>query len=118
MKELYRILNKNGILAIIDLDPNYLDKVLNQNIFRKWAFESTEPHIYNYYQRDTEMMMQNIGLKHIEKKRNDPLNSLWIGVKGDYKYMKVNKANKLQGTESKEYNDDIQKNFELRSIYI
>ena len=63
-------------------------------------------------------MMQNIGLKHIEKKRNDPLNSLWIGVKGDYKYMKVNKANKLQGTESKEYNDDIQKNFELRSIYI
>tara|TARA_B100000035_G_C21014066_1_gene560967 strand:- start:1384 stop:2040 length:657 start_codon:yes stop_codon:yes gene_type:complete len=118
LKELYRILNKNGILAVIDIDPNYLDKTLNQNIFRKWAFESTEPHIYNYYQRNTEAMMQTIGLKHIEKKRNDPLNSLWLGVKGDYNYMRSNRPNKLYGSQSKQYGDDIQKNFELRSIYI
>lgn len=118
LKELYRILNKNGILAVIDIDPNYLDKTLNQNIFRKWAFESTEPHIYNYYQRDTEIMMQTIGLKHIEKKRNDPLNSLWLGVKGDYNYMQSNRPNKLFGSQSIQHGDDIQKNFELRSIYI
>lgn len=118
LKEMYRILNKNGILVIIDIDPNYLDKTLNQNIFRKWAFESTEPHIYNYYQRNTLEMMQNIGLKHIEKKRNDPLNSLWLGVKGDYNYMRAGKVGKLTDSQLNKKNDDMQTNFELRSIYI
>ena len=117
LKEMYRILNKNGILAIIDIDPNYLDKTLNQNIFRKWAFESTEPHIYNYYQRNTLEMMQNIGLKHIEKKRNDPLNSLWLGVKGDYNNVYTKQHNNLIDSKKKK-NDDIQSQLEMRLIYI
>ena len=32
-------------IAIIDLDPNRLLEGLNNNFFRKWAFEVTEPHI-------------------------------------------------------------------------
>ncbi len=116
LKEMYRILNKNGILAIVDIDPDYLDTMLNQNIFRKWAFESTEPHIYNYYLRNTQEMMQNLGLRHITKARNDPLNSIWFGVKGDYNYIKS--KNPLNLIDSRENDMDMQKNFELRSIFI
>ena len=61
-------------------------------------------------------MMQQLGLKHITKERNDPLNSIWFGVKGDYNYIK----NKIPSTltDSKENDMDMQKNFELRSIFI
>ena len=79
--ELYRILKNNGLLVIMDMDPKNLDKQLNNNPFRKWAFESTEPHIYDYYLRDTTKMMENTGLQCVQKFKNDPLNSLWIGIK-------------------------------------
>ena len=79
--ELYRLLKNNGLLVIMDMDPKNLDKQLNNNPFRKWAFESTEPHIYDYYLRDTTKMMENTGLQCVQKFKNDPLNSLWIGIK-------------------------------------
>ena len=81
LDELYRILAYDGVLAIVDMDPAHLDKQLNNNPFRKWAFESTEPHIYNYYLRDMKNMMTQHGWKGVEKKRNDPLNSVWLGTK-------------------------------------
>ena len=90
MNELYRILSYDGVLAIVDMDPKHLDKTLNNNIFRKWAFESTEPHIYNYYLRDTKNMLSKCGFQSIEKRRNDPLNSVWLGVKRhDYSPLKI-----------------------------
>ena len=103
INELYRILAYDGVLAIVDMDPAHLDKTLNNNIFRKWAFESTEPHIYNYYLRNTLSMMKNCGLKSLEKKRNDPLNSVWLGVKRhDYSPIKVKTNLKKKGLK----NDD------------
>jgi ubiquinone/menaquinone biosynthesis C-methylase UbiE len=90
VNELHRILSHNGIIAIIDMDPSYLDKQLNNNIFRKWAFESTEPHIYNYYLRDTKSMLNNVGFKSVVKKRSDPLNSVWMGVKRANYYVTKN----------------------------
>ena len=81
------MLSENGILAIIDMDPDYLDKQLDNNLFRKWAFEATEPHIYNYYKRNMSKMIHNSGFKKIRKMKNDPLNSIWLGVKRNETYI-------------------------------
>ena len=87
LNEAYRMLSENGILAIIDMDPDYLDKQLDNNLFRKWAFEATEPHIYNYYKRNMSKMIHNSGFKRIRKMKNDPLNSIWLGVKRNETYI-------------------------------
>jgi len=81
IKEVYDKLDDNGIIAIVDIDPAYLDSLLNKNVFRRWAFEVTEPHIYNYYQRNTINMLKNAGFTYIDKMRNEPLNSIWFGSK-------------------------------------
>lgn len=81
IKESYRLLKPNGILAIVDLDPDYLKNHLTVNRFRRWAFEVTEPHIYEYYQHDMSLNLANSGFSDIEKMKNDPLNSVWIGKK-------------------------------------
>lgn len=108
MDELYRILAYDGVLVIVDMDPKHLDKTLNNNIFRKWAFESTEPHIYNYYLRDTKNMMAKSGLRSIEKRRNDPLNSLWMGVKRhDYSPLKLKAFQNTKKIEKKNDEDNI-----------
>ena len=108
MDELYRILAYDGVLVIVDMDPKHLDKTLNNNIFRKWAFESTEPHIYNYYLRDTKNMMAKCGLRSIEKRRNDPLNSLWMGVKRhDYSPLKLKAFQNTKKIEKKNDEDNI-----------
>jgi ubiquinone/menaquinone biosynthesis C-methylase UbiE len=82
IEESYRLLNNNGVIAIVDIDPNNLKAQLSGNMFRKWAFEVTEPHIYNYYKRDTIKMLQEAGFVNIRKNSNDPLNSIWFGTKG------------------------------------
>ena len=87
LHELYRLLSNNGVLAIVDMDPKHLKTKLDNNIFRKWAFESTEPHIYDYYLRNTTEMMKNAQFKNIVKMKNDPLNSIWLGVKRSDKYI-------------------------------
>ena len=108
MDELYRILAYDGVLVIVDMDPKHLDKTLNNNVFRKWAFESTEPHIYNYYLRDTKNMMAKCGLRSIEKRRNDPLNSLWMGVKRhDYSPLKLKAFPGSKKIEKKNDEDNI-----------
>ena len=48
--EMVRILAPNGILVVVDLDPEILKSGAILSQFRKWAFEVTEPHIYNYYE--------------------------------------------------------------------
>lgn len=81
LKEAYRLLKPNGLLAIVDLDPDYLKNRLTVNRFQKWAFEMTEPHIYEYYQHDMRESLEKSGFSDIEKMKNDPLNSVWIGKK-------------------------------------
>ena len=74
-------LNDGGVLAVVDLDPTKVRNNLIVSTFRKWAFEVTEPHIYEYYQTNITTLMENAGLSRIRKVHNDPINSIWIGKK-------------------------------------
>jgi len=78
LKELTALLNENGVLAVVDLDPTKIRDNLIVNTFRKWAFEVTEPHIYEYYQTNMTLLMSH-HLQNIVKISNDPINSIWIG---------------------------------------
>lgn len=81
IREMYRLLSPGGIFAIIDMDPEKIDTQLSNNIFRKWAFESTEPHIYKYYERNITSFLKDSGFTNLQKKENDPLNAIWLGQK-------------------------------------
>ena len=104
IKEIYNKLSYNGVVAIVDMDPSNLDKQLKGNVFRKWAFESTEPHIYNYYLRNTKEMLKNNGFEFIEKKQNDPLNSIWLGHK--HSNLQLQKINKEKNEKKRENDKD------------
>lgn len=81
LREIYRLLDDNGVIAIVDLDPETLrsDKLLNQ--FRKWAFEATEPHIYGYYESNMTASLEKNGFQNICQVKNDPINAIWFGTK-------------------------------------
>lgn len=98
INEMFRLLSEKGIVAIVDIDPNNLDKQLKNNIFRKWAFEITEPHIYNYYKRDMVTMLKDGGFINVEKRNNDPLNSVWLGTKEPLfaQYLQTAQSQKIQ----------------------
>ncbi len=80
LQELKKYLRKGGTLAIVDLDSSKVQDNLIVSAFRKWAFEVTEPHIYEYYQTDMIEILQDIGLKKVEKVSNDPINSIWMAT--------------------------------------
>tara|TARA_B100001175_G_scaffold48750_1_gene38143 strand:- start:1860 stop:2990 length:1131 start_codon:yes stop_codon:yes gene_type:complete len=81
LDEMMRILTPGGVLAVVDLDPEVLkgDALLSQ--FRKWAFEVTEPHIYNYYKSNMSKYLEEGGFQDVVKKSNDPINAVWLGRK-------------------------------------
>ena len=78
--EIYRKLKPNGVLHIIDLDPVQLKNRLIVNNFRRWAFESTEPHIVNYYDNDLESDLKR-RFRNLVMTQNDPLNRVWMCMK-------------------------------------
>jgi ubiquinone/menaquinone biosynthesis C-methylase UbiE len=81
IKDCYRILKPGGILAIIDLNTDKLQNNFLVSTFRKWAFEVTEPHIYQYYNTNlTELLTINY-FKNVKVYQNDPINNIWIGQK-------------------------------------
>ena len=84
LQEAYRVLEPNGIIVLVDIDKSHLDETLKNNVFRRWAFEATEPHIYDYYKRDNELSIKNVGYKNVIKIKNDPLNTIWFGQKKQY----------------------------------
>lgn len=81
LDEMMRLLRPNGVLAVVDIDPENLknDAVLSQ--FRKWAFEVTEPHIYGYYDSNMTKYLEDHGFENVVKKTNDPINAVWLGRK-------------------------------------
>lgn len=81
LNEVNRILRKGATFAILDLDPNELKNKLEQNYLRKLFFESTEPHIYEYYNYNLELELKNSGFENIKKLKNDPYNSVWLATK-------------------------------------
>lgn len=81
LNSLTKMLNPNGLLAVVDLDPAKVQNNLLLSTFRKWAFEVTEPHIYEYYGSNMTQMLYEEGLKNVQKIQNDPINSIWIGYK-------------------------------------
>jgi len=81
LKEAHRLLKVGGVLAILDLNPYDLRRRLNTSPFRKWAFESTEPHIFDYYQHNMKRTVQESGFESVVQVKNDPMNMLWMGKK-------------------------------------
>ena len=79
--EVYRTLNKGGCFAILDLNQNELEIKLDKNYLRKLLFESTEPHIYEYYNNNIEYELKRSGFEDIKKFKNDPYNSVWLATK-------------------------------------
>lgn len=78
LKEAKRLLKKNGTIVIIDLDQNKLKDRLQVSNFRRWAFEVTEPHIYEYYTTNFESLLYSIGFNTVRNYSNDPLNTVII----------------------------------------
>lgn len=81
LKEMYDLLAPGGFLAVVDLNPDRVQNNLIVSTFRKWAFEVTEPHIYQYYNSNMMDWLKNTGFQNIVKKDNDPINSIWFGKK-------------------------------------
>ncbi len=81
LDEMMRLLRPNGVLAVVDIDPENMknDALLSQ--FRRWAFEVTEPHIYGYYDSNMTKYLEDHGFENVVKKTNDPINAIWLGRK-------------------------------------
>ena len=85
IQEAHRILKPNGVLVLVDLDQEKLKKTLSITNFRLWAFETTEPHIQQYYNNNLIELLYSNGFGSIESYSNDPMNTIFISRKMDFK---------------------------------
>lgn len=85
LNEIYRILSPGSVIAIVDLTPVLLKKNFFSR-FTQWSFEVTEPHIYDYYNRDMKKLLRDTDFVNIKSIKNDPLNTVWLATKPRYEY--------------------------------
>ncbi len=89
LKESYRVLKNDSVIAIIDLDPSNLIDNPILKFFRKFLFEITEPHIKEYYKTNMTQLLIDSGFNNVTKiSNNDPFNSVWLGYKPNNKLSK------------------------------
>lgn len=86
LKESYRVLKNDSIIAIIDIDPNKLIDNPILRFFKKLLFEITEPHIHEYYKTNMTELLIEAGFNNVKKyDNNDPFNSVWVASKSNNK---------------------------------
>lgn len=83
IKEAHRMLKPNGVFVVVDLDQFKIKDTHSTNKFIQWAFETTEPHIQDYYNNDIKDQLSINGFGSIELYSNDPMNNVWISKKID-----------------------------------
>ena len=66
----------NSITAVINQNKNGL-----LTPFRRWMFEVTEPHIFEYYKTNITELLSNCGFRNIESKKNDLINTIIMAQK-------------------------------------
>jgi len=111
-QEIYRVLKPYGVIMILDVDPRRIISHLSFNPFRKWAFEITEPYIFEYYQDDIIDTLYDTGFDRIEIFQNDPVNKIWIGQNCLDK-IKVLEYTPIQNIFSKEYPKQFATSFSI-----
>ena len=65
LAHLKTLLKPGGTLAVVDLDPQKVQNNMVVDTFRKWSFEVTEPHIYEYYNSNMSYWFESIGMEHV-----------------------------------------------------
>lgn len=79
--EEFRVLCPGGTIFMVDLDGKRV-KSLPQP--RKYFFELTEPFIRQLYKTDHTKELEETGYTLIERKSNDPMDTLWIASEVKY----------------------------------
>ena len=78
LNNVYNHMKPGGYFMILDLNQEDLKNRFRGSIFRKWAFEITEPHIFDYYRCDFEQELTQVGFEDVKIYKNDPLNNIII----------------------------------------
>ena len=77
LAEIHRLLRPGGWVGVLDLDPIALRARLDRSTWRRWAFEVTEPHIFEYYRADVAADLSEAGFVRVRTGVNDPVNRWW-----------------------------------------
>lgn len=89
LKESFRVLKNDSVIAIIDFDIEKLNNNTIINFIRRKIFEITEPHIKEYCNTNMTQLLYETGFVNVKKyNNNDPFNSVWIAHKEDPKLQK------------------------------